>query len=212
MTVIDLTHTITETISLYPGAAAPKLNKIATCAKNGYNETLLTLASHTATHIDAPYHVYDDSVTLDNMSIHQFIGKAALIDCRGCAPGGSIGMHYIRQRKNIADEAEFIVFYTGWSDRWNSDAYSAAYPHITEDVAEYLGNSGKKGMGLDTISTDPVNAYGLPLHKKILRSGSFIIIENMTNIDMLPEQFTLVALPIKYLHSDGAPARVIALF
>ncbi len=211
MTAIDLTYTISENISLYPGARGPKLETIAYSAKNGYNETLLTLASHTATHIDAPNHVYDDSSTLDSMDISQFFGKAVLIDCYGCAPGDIIGMNYILQKKKIADEAEFLVFHTGWSRFWGTDDYCADYPCISEEVADYLIKSGKKGIGLDTISADPVNAPGLLLRKKILESGLFIIIENLKNLELLPDQFTIFALPLKYRRSDGAPARVIAL-
>ena len=45
--LIDMTHTITPDIPVYPGTPAPCLSPACTFTKDGFRETLLTFSSHT---------------------------------------------------------------------------------------------------------------------------------------------------------------------
>ena len=38
-----------------------------------------------------------------------------------------------------------------------------------------------------------------------------MILENVANLDQLPERAQLVVAPMKVAHADGAPARIFAL-
>ena len=44
-----------------------------------YNESYLSLGTHTGTHIDAPFHALADGQTLDQISLEQFIGSAQVL-------------------------------------------------------------------------------------------------------------------------------------
>ena len=92
MKVIDLTHTITENTPVYPGTKPPTLEPISSYEKDGYKETLITMFSHTGTHMDPPAHLYADRTTLDQFPAEQFIGKALVIDCRILKEGEDITM------------------------------------------------------------------------------------------------------------------------
>ena len=54
MKIIDLTHTISEDMPVYPGTEPPVLKPANTYEKDGFRETLLSLYSHTGTHVDPP--------------------------------------------------------------------------------------------------------------------------------------------------------------
>ncbi|WP_251860093.1 cyclase family protein [Clostridium sp. Marseille-Q2269] len=212
MKVIDLTHTISEDMPVYPGTEKPKLEIINSYEKSGFKETLITLSSHTGTHMDSPSHVFFEKINLNSIAVEQFVGKALVIDCSGVKEGQKITMDYVNRVKEKADEAEFILFYTGWDKFWGTEKYFGNYPYITEQVAEYLINSNKKGVGLDVIGIDPIDDENLTIHKKLFSKGNIFIIENLTNLDMVGnELFTLCAAPIKYENSDGAPVRAIAI-
>ena len=71
MRVIDLTHTICEDMPVYPGTEPPKLQTANTIERDGFRETLLTMYSHTGTHMDAPAHLYAGRITLD--AFHLFV-------------------------------------------------------------------------------------------------------------------------------------------
>lgn len=212
MRIIDITHKISESMPVYPGTEGPKLEIGSTYEKNGYKETLLTMFSHTGTHMDAPAHLFAHRTTLDSFPIDQFIGKGLVIDCSDLQAGQKITMHYIESVKEKADQAEYLLFYTGWDKHWGTRAYFGDYPHITEEVADYLINSRKKGVGLDLISIDPITDGYLHIHRKLLAENEIVIIENLTNLGKIgSELFTFCALPLKFENSDGAPIRAIAV-
>lgn len=212
MKIIDLTHTISTSMPVYPGTERPKLETANTYEKDGFKETLLTMFSHTGTHMDPPAHLYEGRTTLDSFSAEQFVGKGLVIDCSDLHDGQSITLDYIERVKKKADEADFILFYTGWDKRWGTDLYFGDYPHITEEVADYLISSRKKGVGLDVIGIDPIRDTNLTIHKKLFKETEIVVIENLTNLGQIGnELFTLCALPIKFLNSDGAPIRAVAI-
>lgn len=212
MKIIDLTHTISENMPVYPGTDGPKLEVANTYEKNGFKETLLTMFSHTGTHMDSPAHLFPQRTTLDSFKAEQFVGKAIIIDCSDLQAGQRISMKYIQAVKEKADKAEFILFCTGWDKHWGTSSYFGEYPCITEEVADYLIKSDKKGVGMDTIGIDPILDESLTIHKKLLAEKDIVIIENLTSLDKVGNVlFTFCALPIKFENSDGAPIRAIAI-
>ena len=210
MKIIDLTQTISETMPVYPGTEQPKLTVANTIEKDGFRETLISFYSHTGTHMDAPFHIYADRTSLDALPAEQFVGKALVIDCCDVGEGGEIGMEYID--KTLADEADFLLFHTGWDKYWGQKKYFGAYPVVSMEVCQYLLDSGKKGVGFDVIGIDPVSDGNLTRHKMLLSQRDIVIIENLTNLDKVGSGlFTFVALPLKYKDADGAPIRAVAI-
>ena len=210
MMIIDLTQTISETMPVYPGTEQPKLTVANTIEKDGFRETLLSFYSHTGTHMDAPFHIYADRTSLDALPAEQFVGKALVIDCCDVGEGGEIGMEYID--KTLADEADFLLFHTGWDKYWGQKKYFGAYPVVSLEVCQYLLDSGKKGVGFDVIGIDPVSDGNLTRHKMLLSQRDIVIIENLTNLDKVGSGlFTFAALPLKYKDADGAPIRAVAI-
>lgn len=212
MKVVDLTHTISENMPVYPGTEGPKLEIANTYKKDGFKETLLTMFSHTGTHMDSPAHLFAERTSLDLFPVQQFIGKALVIDCSDLQEGERITMNHIESVKEKADKAEFILFYTGWDKLWGTSSYFGRYPYITEEVAEYLIYSKKKGVGLDVIGIDPISDKNLIIHRKLFCKTDIVIIENLTGLGTIGNDlFTFCALPIKYENSDGAPIRCVAI-
>jgi len=197
---------------VYPGTEGPKLEIANTYEKNGFKETLLTIFSHTGTHMDAPMHLFAQRTALDSFPAEQFVGKGLVIDCSDLQEGQKITMRYIESVKEKADEAEFILFHTGWDKRWGTSSYFGEYPYITEEVAEYLTCSKKKGVGLDVIGIDPISDENLTIHRKLFFKTDIVVIENLTGLGAIGNDlFTFCALPLKYENSDGAPVRAIAI-
>lgn len=212
MNIIDLTHTISNKCPVFPGTEAPNLSVASKYEDSGFKETLLHFYSHTGTHMDAPNHIYPSGVSLDKKEVSGFVGKACILDVRDVLPGGVIDISYIEKNKERVERAEFIIFRTGWERFWGQDAYFGEYPVISLEVATYLVENNKKGIGLDNIGLDPISDSELTLHHLLLKKESMVIIENLCNLDFIGEKdFLLVALPLKFEDSDGAPVRAIAI-
>lgn len=212
MRVIDLTRTISNTTPVYPGTEAPSVSVVNTYEESGFQETLLRFYSHTGTHMDAPKHIYPEGISLEKKEVSGFVGKACIIDATDVSAGGIIDFSFIQRNKERVEGAEFILFQTGWDKYWGKAEYFGEYPVISEEVARYLVEKQKKGIGLDNIGLDPISDLELKLHHIVLESGSLVIMENLCNLDLIGEkEFLLVALPLKFENSDGAPIRAIAI-
>lgn len=209
MKLLDLTHTITEDMPVYPGAPGPGLTPAATVGRDGFRETLLTLTSHTGTHMDAPAHVFEDLSTLDALDVERFAGPAAAVDCSALPAGAEIGPECL-DGLDLA-RLDFVLFSTGWCRHWGKPEYFAGYPVLSPECARALAAAGLKGVGVDAISVDPVESRELPNHRALLGAG-MVIVENLVDIVEIFEQtFNFCALPLKFAQADGAPVRAVAL-
>lgn len=212
MKYIDLTHFISPDMPVYPGTEQPKFTPANTYEKDGFKETLLTMFSHTGTHMDPPAHLFGDKQTLDNMSIDSFIGSALVIDCKDLKDGDTVSIERIKKYGERAEKAEFLLFNFGYDKLWGTNEYYGNYPVLSQEVLDFIISNKKKGLGLDTIGLDPIKDTNLTLHKKLFSSLNAVVIENLTNLDKLGDDlFILFALPLKHKNADGSPIRAVAL-
>jgi kynurenine formamidase len=207
MNIIDLSHIINPDISVFPGTEKPVFEKIDV---EGYRELKITMFTHTATHIDAPYHILREGKSLDEFPVGKFIGRGIVINCKHLA-GKHITAEFLKQYEERIKKAEFILFNSGWSLKWKTDAYFENFPTLTAHAAIWLTQFNLKGIGLDSISLDPVADLTLPNHKIVLKQ-EILIIENLTNLDSLPDDdFIFSCLPLKIEKADGSPVRAAGI-
>lgn len=211
MKVIDLTHTISEDMPVFPGSETPKLTTKSTYEKDGFKETLLQMYSHVGTNMDPPAHIFTNRKTLDQFSPEQFIGKALVVDCRDLKEGQVIAMDKINIDK--AKLADFLLFNLGWDKRWNLDTYFNDYPCIDDTVLEFILNSNFKGIGFDVMGLDLLRDENLTRHKALFKDTDIVNIENLTNLDQCGNDlFWLSCFPLKIENCDGFPIRAIAWY
>jgi len=81
--VIDISHTITQGMPVYPGAIPPLIRQATTVANDGFAEKSVSIYTHTGTHIDAPAHMLEAGPTLDQFGAGHFVGTACVVDTAG---------------------------------------------------------------------------------------------------------------------------------
>lgn len=196
---IDLSVTLNEQTPVYPGDPATKISPAGVLARDGWCDHYISVGTHVGTHIDAPMHMVKDGKSIDKFPPEKFIGQSRLVDL---SRGGFEQVLDINMSKG-----EIILFYSGMSKKYHLPGYFEKYPVMSTEVAEYIAKNNVKMIGLDACSVD--NAVDFPIHK-ILLSKEVLIIENLTNLDLLiGKKFKIYALPVN-LQLDGSPARVIA--
>lgn len=211
MQFVDLTHTISEDMQVYPGTEPPTLNVPCTVEKDGFKETEIRFYSHTGTHMDSPAHIFKDGKTLDQLTIDYFYGRGVVIDCRDVGYGEKIGDKIIQYFEGSIEDYDYILFYTSWQEKWGSYEYYEGFPTISKELAKRLSELNIKGIGIDAISVDPVSSHMLEAHQEILRAGK-LIIENLKNLDqLLDKEFDLCVFPLKFENADGSPIRAVAI-
>lgn len=213
MKVIDLTHYIEPNMPAYPGTEPPTLEPANTYEKDGFKETRLSMFTHTGTHMDPPAHLFADRTTLDQFPPEQFMGEALVIDCTVLSEGEPITMSLIDRCGDKARQADFLLFYLGWDQRWGKDTYFGDYPCLDEAVMDYILAGDYKGIGFDVIGLDPIADENLTRHKKLFRHKDILNIENLCNLgECGTDLFHFSCFPLKIRDCDGSPIRAVAWF
>ncbi|MCF7800133.1 cyclase family protein [Candidatus Babeliales bacterium] len=200
--IIDLTHTISNSMPVHKYDEPPKIEKIRNLEKDKYNDYRLISGMHVGTHIDGPEHLTNSNILISQIPIDKFIGRGFLIDARNKKIDKSL-------LRDLSDEENLIVLIlTGFDKKFGTQKYFDEHPVVEADFAQELVNRKIKMIGIDFFSPDK---YPFEVHK-IFFENNILIIENLTNLDKLVEvkNFEIIALPIK-IDADSALARVVAI-
>ncbi|MEM1244535.1 MAG: cyclase family protein [Pseudomonadota bacterium] len=177
------------------------------------------------THIDAPCHVVENGISIDQLPLNSLIAPGAMIDISAKVKQNP---DCLLQKQDIQDWEKLnqrqlndliVLIYTGWDEYWlqesqyrNMDSHGVMhFPGISKAAAHYLSEKKIKGIGIDTLSLDAGISTEYPAHHIFLSQGIYQI-ENLTNLRNLPaHSFLVIALPTKIFKGPEASARVIAL-
>ncbi len=210
MNLIDLSHALSETTPVYPGTPPLGLEDLASIERDGFREKMLHLAGHIGTHVDAPAHILKDGRFINQMPVEAFYGQAQVLDVRR-RDGQTRLTSDVLDGFHRRPKTQFILFQTGWSRNWGSDAYYHGYPYPDALLIRQLIDAGIHGFGIDAISIDAIDDAKLEAHHEILQANG-IIIENLTRLHRLPDEpFTLACFPLNIREGDGSPVRAIAI-
>lgn len=164
--------------------------------------SVLSMGSHTGTHLDAPAHYLRDGATIDEMPPAVGLGEAHLVDV-GEAPFvepsdleavdlGAVDRLLIRTRNSPT--------------LWERDEFVETFAHLSTEAAEHLAEAHLDLVGIDYLSVAGYERNQEPVHTALLEAGVWIL-EGL-NLDGVPEgRLELACLPLKVEDCDGAPAR-----
>ncbi len=204
---IDLTLPYTSNM---PGVA---IEMAKTLEQDGWNARTLHLYSHAGTHMDAPTHFGVTKQTIDQLPLTDCMGPAWVVRLPNLPSQYLIRVADLGEVAEQVQARDSLLLHTGWSQYLHQPKYRDGLPRISEELAEWCVAKKIKMLGVEPPSVADVN--NLPevtrIHR-ILLGGGVIIIEGLTNLDTIrQERVQLIALPLKILGGDGAPARVIVL-
>ncbi|MFV0438701.1 MAG: cyclase family protein [Desulfopila sp.] len=210
MRLFDLTQPIMPSMTVFPGSERPEIVVVSTLAQDGFRESRMTITSHCGTHLDAPAHMLSDGRTLDGYPIDKFYGKACIYR-HLYSRSPVIGVGDLQTIENLLELADFLLIVTGWDSYWGTVRYLRNFPVLDQAAAGWLRQFSLKGIGLDTISADPIDTDDCHIHRLLLASDC-LIIENLRGVTRLPGDGCLLqCFPLALAGADGAPARVVAM-
>lgn len=212
VSIIDLSHTISEDMPVYPGTEQPVISNPCTIDGCGFAEKKITLYSHTGTHMDAPAHILPGAPGLDALDISHYMGNGVVVDLSRKSIGNkSINVSDLFEFECLLSGKAFILLNTGWGRFWGRDEYFTGYPVLTPEAASWLADFHPKGIGIDMISIDPLDSRDMKIHR-IFLGRNILIIENLSNMTGLTgRDFIFSCLPLKLNDSDGSPVRAIGI-
>jgi len=222
--LIDLSQTLEEHMPSYPTHSKYFHDMWSSYWHGGRSLTYqLVMNEHNGTHVDAPAHFISDAkpqahVTIENVPLNRLIGRGVRLVCREFKEGDYVSKAFVaawEQKHRALEAGDIVIFDFGWAARWalrpNDKGYLTDWPGVSLEAAEYLLEKQVAALGVDTLSPDPPAALASqPLHPVVLEK-QMLIIENLCNLDALPDFFLFLALPLKIRGGSGSPIRAIAV-
>jgi kynurenine formamidase len=229
---IDLTHSLEEDMPHLPAdgssfrLVAVQRGKAEGAVYVAANR--LEMAEQIGTHVDAPNHLKEGGLPLDQIPLESLAGIAVIVDvsdvCRDPLHLISIADIESWERKSGENiDASIVIFKTGYSRYWGDNekyfgtkrqdaagAPLARYPALSVETAVWLATARNvKSVGIDGPGIDPPLQVGA---HTVLAEQAVPVIENIGSLDKLgtATHVFLSALPIKVKNGAGGAVRIAA--
>ncbi len=173
--------------------------------RDGARETVITLSSHTGTHVDAPSHFLRDGKTIDEMDLGKLIGKCKVIDVTDAVD--QITGEQLEEHEITA--GDIILLKTINSLREPTDVFNPHFIYLGVGGANYLVSKKVKAVGIDYLGIergDPEH----PTHTTLFHAG-ITIVEGLRLAQVNPGTYEFVCLPLNVIGTEAAPARAVLL-
>lgn len=226
-TVVDLTNPIDRDIPSWPSAPTVDLETTAWAARDGVRMERVEMATHTATHVDAPAHFLPEGKRLDEYPLEKFMGRGVVLDLSGKEAGEGITVADLDTFEAAIEPDDVVMLHTGWDDHYGlTPEYLFEWPYLTGEAAEYLASLEPKAVGTEGLSVGgwtgdtPVHGPttdvdGAASHRPLLRADA-LPIEEVRNLGRVLDgdrtaraQFFYP--PLRFRGTGGSPVRCFAL-
>lgn len=190
MLLYDITREL-FTAPVYDGDPRPVKENIHTIGEGSmYNLSLVSMGTHTATHIDAPLHYDEEGADIGSMKLSQFYGKCTVVTIDGVLTGEDMELllPHCNQRLIL---------------HGNGKAY------LSVSAARVIADSKLKLIGTDALSIAPPFDEHMP-HLELARAG-IAVLEGVYLEGIEDGEYTLAAFPLKMNGLEASPCRAVLM-
>jgi arylformamidase len=190
---------------VYPGNPEIHIERQQDMARGGSsNVSLLSIGSHTGTHVDAPLHMIPEGAGVDAIPLDALIGPALVVAFDDDVT--AVTEAYLRS-KSLAGY-ERVLLKTRNSRFIRERDFHRDYTYLAPDGADYLVSLGVRLVGIDYLSIEQFHSGHHRTHTTLLSRG-VVIVEGLDLSAPPPGTYDLYCLPIQLGGIDGAPARAV---
>lgn len=177
--------------NVYDGDPNPKVSWMSkTEYGEDYNLSVVSMCTHTGTHIDAPFHYIDDGAKINELPLSRFYGPCTVVTFRGLITGEDMEQILPHCRKKLLFRGDGEAF-------------------LTPSAVFVLSDYGVNLIGTDGLSVAPPDNE-FEIHRELLLRD--ILILECLDLDNVDDgNYILSAFPIKLSSLEAAPARAVLL-
>ncbi len=194
-----------------------EFESLYTFENNGWAGSGFKMFCHYGSHVDAPNHFIEGTASIDLAPLTKLIGPAAVVPLMDHGAEAGIAGDTLEDRGRHVRRNDIVILQTGWTDaHWGDDIFWSDGPFLAPDGADWLVERGVKAVVYDFSEELVVRQPGFrgedcEVHHKILGQDIYNIeyVHNLPKITA--ERCAIIALPLKLVGLDGAPARILAI-
>lgn len=204
MRILDISQPLGTRTAVWPGDRPVELSwSLRRDRGDAVNVAAVTTSVHAGTHIDGFLHIVDGGETAAEMGLDAYIGRCRVVEAFTDDEVGVDAVTSIDLRS-----VQRILFRT----RRTVDAtrFPERFAHLAPSLAQRLAEAGVRLVGTDAPSVDPVDSKTLDAHHALIR-GRVAILESVLLTDVMPGEYTLVALPLRLVEADSSPVRAVLI-
>ena len=192
------------------------------------------VSSHSATHMDAPYH-YGPVVegkpakTIEQVPLEWCYGDGVVLDMRHKCRGEEITAGDIQEAlkkiKYTLKPGDIVLIMTGLDKQRDNPDYAKLHPGMSKGATLWLIEQGIRMMGIDAFGFDrPFDVMAqefrkgnrealFPSHHIVGRLKEYCHMEQLSNLDKIPKPFgfKVVCFPISIANASGGWVRPVAI-
>ena len=202
---IDISVALTDNMVSWPDDPPVRIERIEDLERGDrHTLSLLSMSSHSGTHLDAPAHFIRSGLAVDKISFENLMGTARVVEVSDTESVKPEDLKASAIRKG-----DRILIKTRNSDLWgNKKTFDMGFVYLTVETAIYLVEHRVSLVGVDYVSVGSGGEDGSEVHRILLGAG-ITIIEGLDLSYVGPGKYDLICLPLRIQNGDGAPARVI---
>jgi arylformamidase len=170
----------------------------------------ITFSSHMGTHIEFPYHHWQEGADAADFPLDRLIGQALVLDFHTKAAGEAITLEEVQVHAGRIQEGDIIFIRTDKDQLFRTERYNDQ-PYLTREAAEWLIGRKPKVIGTDATGFEVPGTDYQPNHLSMFQHN-IPMIESATNLAALGDGHVpvfILPLPIKGI--DACPVRIVAL-
>ena len=200
---IDVSIPLRQETTVWPGDPVFEFTPTGRIARgDSCNTSRVSMATHTGTHIDAPWHFDDHGPRLNQIDPAIFFGQAELFDLPkvSVVTAADLGPGEIPPR---------ILIKTRNSEIPCDGPFREGFVGLAADAAQRLVDEHVRLVGVDYLSIAPFKQEGHDTHR-ILLGNNIPCVEGLRLGGIRPGLYEFIVLPLHILGADGAPCRAFA--
>lgn len=222
MRMYDISMEIGKDMPVYKNKEGKK-PKIAVTRtiKQGANESMINMESHTGTHADAYFHMIANGRTIDKIELEKFFGECLVIDfsnIRGKITSKDFNKiiynakgNKLKSKKNIGNKIiirknDIILLKTR---KTLMESFDFNFAYLGKSGAEFLAKRKVKCVGIDNLGIER-DQPGHETHK-ILFGKNIAIVEGLELSRIKQGRYFFIGLPLKIKNGDGSPIRAVLI-
>lgn len=195
MKIYDISQPLFE-CAVFPGDPSPKKEVLMLVSEGAVcNLSAFSMCAHNGTHVDAPYHFYENGKTLKEMPLEIWIGEAYVTEHDGDVFAED-ARKIMEKAKSVSAECAERILIKGKAV-------------VTNEAAEVFAQANIKLIGNESQTVGPENA---PRQVHLTLLGRNIGLLEGIRLSEVPEgAYILNAAPLNLGEADGAPCRAVLI-
>ncbi len=165
----------------------------------------VSMGSHTGTHVDAPCHVSELGISVDQIDLDSMLGPCRVLNLTHVEKF----ITATEIKKHSIQKGERILIKTHNSAR-GFDNYYSDYIYLDGAAAKYLAERAVLMVGIDSLSVAQEGSMDNSAHIELLKHG-IPIFEGLDLSKVRPGNYLFFGLPLRLEGVDGAPARCVLI-